>query len=55
MSQSEIEKLARAIINQAVEESKSCSIPATKSVDLVDSYNNRTKIVQKNVITYWIH
>jgi len=63
MSEAEIEKLARAIIHQAVEESKLCSFPADKIRSLqeaqykasTESYNSRTLIVQKNVVTHWIH
>lgn len=55
MSESEIEKLARAIIHQAVEESKIRSIPVQNTVEKSKSYNNSTIIVQKNVVTHWIH
>lgn len=59
MTQDEIEKLARAIIHQAVQESKSCSIPVNQNsvqpITLVESDNNRKIIGRKNVVTHWIH
>lgn len=44
LTQDEIEKLARAIIHQAVEESKLCSIRE----------DNQTR-VEKKYAHYWIH
>jgi len=55
LSENEIEKLARAIIHQAVEESKLSSISAQDTAKKSESYNNSTIIVQKNVVTHWIH
>lgn len=63
LNQEEIERLARAIIHVAVEESKLCSIPADEVRSLQEvqysnsakSDNNRIIIGRKNVITYWIH
>lgn len=55
LSEIEIEKLARAIINQSIEESKIRSISAQNTVEKSESYNNSTIIVQKNVVTHWIH
>jgi len=59
MSQSEIEKLAQAIIHQAVQGSKLCSIPVNNDANqnsvFPESENNRKIIGRKNVITHWIH
>ena len=55
LSEIEIEKLARSIINQSIEESKIRSIPVQNTVEKSESYNNSTIIVQKNVVTHWIH
>jgi len=55
LSEIEIEKLSRAIIHQALQESKLCSIPVQNTVEKSESYNNSKIIVRKNVVTHWIH
>jgi len=55
LNQEEIERLAKAIIHVAVEESKLCSIPDEKIRLLQEAQENNQTRVEKKYAHYWIH